>query len=185
MEKSQGEANAVHLESIEISYSSLSHSRRTYRQNAIALLPFAVHFDIVEAPLLYLPYGQIRLHDPSEDGVESKDELNANESRRRASAYKSLTANPTRVAIDELQLQDLKNMDAVTYDQTGATLVVDWFDRPAVDVQKNANPAKQDVAMDVSPPAMGKDMRRPMVVVVGVQRQAAAGQNPFRRRGTT
>ena len=31
-------------------------------------------------------------------------------------------------------------------------------------MQKNARPAKHDVAIEVSPPARGRDIRRPMVV---------------------
>jgi len=56
-----------------------------------------------------------------------------------------MKAKPTRVAMDELQLHDLKNIEA------------------AVDVQQNATPVRHELAIVVSPPAMGRDMRMPMV----------------------
>jgi hypothetical protein len=34
---------------------------------------------------------------------------------------------------------------------------------PAVEVKQNANPARHDVAIDVSPPASGRDNKRPMM----------------------
>lgn len=55
-----------------------------------------------------------------------------------------IIAKPTRVAMDELQLHDLKNMEA------------------AVDVKQKAKPARHEVAMDVSPPASGRDINKPI-----------------------
>jgi hypothetical protein len=56
-----------------------------------------------------------------------------------------MMAKPTRVAIEELQLQDLTNIEA------------------AVDVKQNAIPAKHDVATVPRPPARGNDSKRPML----------------------
>lgn len=56
-----------------------------------------------------------------------------------------IIAKPTRVAIDELQLQDLQNMEA------------------AVLVKQNARPPRHDVAMVPNDPAKGSENKRPMV----------------------
>lgn len=68
--------------------------------------------------------------------------------------------------MDELQLQDLKNIDAADpgYDNT---LVNSQRDLPAVDVQKKASPAIHEVSTVVRPPASGRDIRRPMMDVGG------------------
>jgi len=55
-----------------------------------------------------------------------------------------LTANPTLVAIEELQLHDLQSIEA------------------AVEVKQNANPAKHDEATEPKTPASGNDNRRPI-----------------------
>lgn len=39
-------------------------------------------------------------------------------------------------------------------------------DSPAVEVQQNASPARHDDAIVPSPPAMGRESKRPMVVKV-------------------
>lgn len=80
----------------------------------------------------------------------------------RLQTTKQHTANPTRVAIDELQLHDLKNMDAA--DVISLKLRIKGeHGLPAVEVKQNARPARHDVAIDVSPPARGRDRSRPMV----------------------
>lgn len=57
-----------------------------------------------------------------------------------------IAAKPTRVAIEELQLHDLKNMEA------------------AVDVKQNASPARHDDAIPaMGPERKGIDMKAPMV----------------------
>lgn len=59
-----------------------------------------------------------------------------------------MIANPMRVAMEELQLHDLKNMEA------------------AVEVQQKTSPAKHEDAIEPIPVAMGRESRRPMVVCV-------------------
>jgi len=61
----------------------------------------------------------------------------------------NMMAKPTRVAIEELQLQDFKNIEA------------------AVEVKQKAIPAKQEVAIVPSPPARGKESKRPMLDIAG------------------
>lgn len=56
-----------------------------------------------------------------------------------------MMANPTRVAMDELQLHDLKNMDA------------------AVEVKQNAMPAMDDVTTVPRMPVKGSDSRIPIL----------------------
>lgn len=60
----------------------------------------------------------------------------------------SMMANPTRVAIEELQLQDLKNIDA------------------AVEVKQKASPPRHEAPMVVRPPAIGRDINSPIVAAV-------------------
>jgi hypothetical protein len=55
-----------------------------------------------------------------------------------------IIAKPTLVAIEELQLQDLQNMDA------------------AVEVKQNARPPRHDAAIVPSGPARGIENKRPM-----------------------
>lgn len=64
--------------------------------------------------------------------------------------------------MDELQLHDLKNMEAGSRRQRGQT----WRVRnsPALEVKQKARPARQEVATEVSPPTSGRDIRRPMLM---------------------
>jgi len=57
----------------------------------------------------------------------------------------NIIAKPTRVAMDELQLHDLKNMDA------------------AVDVKQNARPARHEEPTVPRTPASGIENNSPMV----------------------
>ena len=64
-----------------------------------------------------------------------------------------MMANPTRVAIDDWQLHDLKNADA------------------AVLVQKKAAPARQDVAREaIPPPRNGIETTAPISMKRSTQR---------------
>jgi hypothetical protein len=65
--------------------------------------------------------------------------------------------------MEELQLQDLKNMEAVGPSQSNWSKVGRLGSLPAVEVKQKANPAKHDVAMVPRPPASGKLSRRPIV----------------------
>ena len=68
------------------------------------------------------------------------------DSQARAASRQKMIANPTLVAIEDWQLQDLKKAEA------------------AVEVQKKAKPAKQEVAMEDSPPARkGIDSAAPIL----------------------
>jgi len=60
----------------------------------------------------------------------------------------NIKAKPMRVAMEELQLQDLKNIDA------------------AVEVQKNARPARHEDPTVPSTPANGRESKTPMNVQV-------------------
>lgn len=60
-----------------------------------------------------------------------------------------MNAKPIRVAIEELQLHDLKNIEA------------------AVEVQQNARPARHDEAIVPSPLAIGSESKRPIVGEIG------------------
>ena len=71
------------------------------------------------------------------------------------------TAKPTRVAIDELQLHDLKNMEAGEHGQGGKRRRAS--NEPALEVKQKARPARHEVAMEVRPPASGRDINRPML----------------------
>lgn len=59
-----------------------------------------------------------------------------------------MMANPTRVAMDELQLKDLQNMEA------------------AVEVKQNATPAKHEDATVPKSPVKGRASTAPMMLVV-------------------
>jgi hypothetical protein len=64
--------------------------------------------------------------------------------------------------MEELQLHDLKNMDADD-PQSAAKQNRDFRKHlPAVDVQKNARPARHEVPIELAMPAMGRDSNRPM-----------------------
>ena len=75
------------------------------------------------------------------------------------------TANPIRVAIEELQLHDLQNIEAAA-NVRRQLLGFEDLPRclPAVDVKQNARPATHEDAMVVRPPANGRDTRAPIVV---------------------
>lgn len=62
--------------------------------------------------------------------------------------------------MDELQLHDLKNMEAGSRRQRDPTWRVS--NEPALEVKQKARPAIQEVATEVSPPASGRDISRPM-----------------------
>jgi len=66
--------------------------------------------------------------------------------------------------MDELQLQDLKNMEANKTEtiKTNTIRVESANCLPAVDVQQNASPPMHDVAMVPKPPASGSDSSRPI-----------------------
>lgn len=81
-----------------------------YSKDAVALVICAVHFYIVVAPFLDELDGAICAHDPGENRVEGKYDLQGMSGG--AGVMIGRTANPTRVAMDELQLHDLQNMDA-------------------------------------------------------------------------
>ena len=62
--------------------------------------------------------------------------------------------------MDELQLHDLKNIEAGSRHQRGKTWRVK--NEPALEVKQKARPARHEVATEVSPPTSGSDIRRPM-----------------------
>ena len=63
--------------------------------------------------------------------------------------------------MDELQLHDLQNIEAVGgISRRGG--VADVRGIPAVDVQKNARPATADDAIVPNTPARGKEIRAPI-----------------------
>lgn len=72
------------------------------------------------------------------------------------------TANPTRVAMDELQLHDLKNMDA-TYQKFNMDAPLAMCYSPAVEVKQNAMPAMDDVTTVPRMPVKGSDSRIPIL----------------------
>lgn len=112
MEQSECEANAMHLHRI---IKTLLYQFRigTHRKNTVAFLSGALHLDIVETPFLNEFDCHISLHDPGEDRIKGKNNLKARFKYAPCTTQlPSLTANPTRVAIEELQLQDLKNNEA-------------------------------------------------------------------------
>lgn len=47
----------------------------TYCEDAVALLPCAIHLDIIKTPILDEPYGQIRFHDPRQDRIQQENYL--------------------------------------------------------------------------------------------------------------
>lgn len=69
----------------------------------------------------------------------------------------NIMAKPIRVAIEELQLKDLQNIDA------------------AVDVKQNAKPARQEDATVPSTPASGRERRRPIVSLDGQANSVRSG----------
>jgi hypothetical protein len=64
--------------------------------------------------------------------------------------------------MDELQLHDLKNIEAGHPCKLNRH-EVNTFSLPAVDVKQKARPAKHDVAIVPRPPASGKLSRRPIL----------------------
>ena len=66
------------------------------------------------AHLLNLLDDERGLHEPCQHGVQAEDHLRVfrHSAQRSYKAKEILTANPTRVAMDELQLHDLQNIDA-------------------------------------------------------------------------
>ena len=101
MEQGEGKANTVH------------------RQHPIALVAGTVHLDIVVAPLLDKLDCHGGLHKPCEHRIEQEYHLSYTEQRVVScggTIFKTLvvhTANPIRVAMDELQLHDLQNIEAI------------------------------------------------------------------------
>jgi hypothetical protein len=73
-----------------------------------------------------------------------------------------------RVAMDELQLHDLQNIEATEEGQHTCEMMslVSW-EIPAVDVQQNARPATADEPIVPNTPARGKDTRAPILVSYG------------------
>ena len=68
-----------------------------------------------------------------------------------------------RVAIDELQLHDLQNIEAIRGSSIHEIVWIHIYEVPAVDVQQNARPATADVPMVPNTPARGKEMRAPIL----------------------
>jgi hypothetical protein len=66
--------------------------------------------------------------------------------------------------MEELQLQDLQNIDAIGLksqrSETSGTEV--RMHRPAVEVQKNARPARQDDPTVPTMPVSGRESKRPI-----------------------
>ncbi|KAF7794509.1 hypothetical protein EIP86_005643 [Pleurotus ostreatoroseus] len=83
-----------------------------------------------------------------------------------------LTAKPTRVAMEELQLHDLKNMDATRVLQLKTSKEQGLY-VPAVDVKQNAIPAKHEEATEPNTPAIGSESKTPIVVTVVVDEEEA------------
>ena len=76
------------------------------------------------------------------------------------------TAKPIRVAIDELQLHDLQNMDARNaLNKQGPSLGSARKHIPAVVLKQKAKPAKHEEATVPRLPAKGRDRSKPMMVV--------------------
>ena len=70
------------------------------------------------------------------------------------------------MAIDELQLHDLQNMDAATISRSAlCTISGVCYDSPAVDVKQKASPARHDDATVPKTPAKGKESSIPILWV--------------------
>lgn len=101
MEQGEGETDAVH------------------RQYPITLVVRTVHLDIVVAPLLNQLDRHRCLHKPCKHRVEQEYHLHMSNNRIVSSGSTVFgisvirTANPIRVAMDELQLHDLQNIEAI------------------------------------------------------------------------
>jgi len=78
------------------------------------------------------------------------------------------TANPIRVAMEELQLQDLQNIEAICSEVTrGQKMTMSKVEKhePAVEVKQNARPARHEDPTVPSTPANGRESKRPIVLV--------------------
>lgn len=101
VEQGEGKTNAMH------------------RQHPIALVIRTVHLDVVVAPLLNQLDRHRCFHKPGEHRIDQEYHLRI--SNNRIVSFGGLpfgllvgpTANPIRVAMDELQLHDLQNIDAI------------------------------------------------------------------------
>ena len=101
MEQGEGEANTMHC------------------QYPIALVIRTVHLDVVVAPFLNQLDRHRCLHQPRKHRVEQEYHLHIPDDRIVSCGSSTFgisiirTANPIRVAMDELQLHDLQNIKAV------------------------------------------------------------------------
>ena len=88
--------------------------KNTHRKNAVAVSFLTVHLNVVITPFLNKFDHKPGLHEPRKHGVQREYQLSS-DIRKISTRYCSWdrTANPMRVAIEELQLQDLKNIEAV------------------------------------------------------------------------
>ena len=86
----------------------------THRKNAITFSFLTVHLNVVIAPFLNKFDHEPGLHEPRKHRVQREYHLPSN-MRKVRTGHCSLdrTANPMRVAIEELQLQDLQNIEAI------------------------------------------------------------------------
>lgn len=82
-------------------------------EDTVASIRIAVHLDIVVAPFFNLPDSKGRLHQPRQHRIQTEYNLHSCISVGLLESWCARTAKPTRVAIEELQLHDLKNIDAV------------------------------------------------------------------------
>jgi len=91
----------------------------TYCQDAVAFPILTVHLYVVIAPLLDELDHESCLHEPCEHGVQCEYQLISRVRKARSGHLgKDRTAKPMRVAMEELQLQFLKNIDATVSRQS-------------------------------------------------------------------
>jgi hypothetical protein len=86
----------------------------THCKNAVALSFFTVHLNVVIAPFLNKFDHEPGLHEPRKHRVQREYHL-PSDMRKVGTGHCSWyrTANPMRVAMEELQLQDLQNIEAI------------------------------------------------------------------------
>jgi hypothetical protein len=86
----------------------------THCKDTIAFSFLTIHLYVVIAPLLNKLDHKSGLHEPREHGVERKYHLTLDIiTVELKTLWRDRTAKPMRVAMEELQLQDLQNIEAI------------------------------------------------------------------------
>ena len=86
----------------------------THCKNAVTVSFLTIHLNVVVAPFLNKFDHKPGFHEPRKHRVQREYHLSS-DMRKVVTGHCSWdrTANPMRVAIEELQLQDLKNIEAM------------------------------------------------------------------------